>query len=154
MSTFYGLSSSEETSFNLINKIENQADYVIRFAYCLTLNMVDSEVLCQEVFKEAVQKGVAFWDKETRVLRNALFEIVWQKYNSQNSKSDVDEIKPNDLKISKVIKSMDLINRTVLVLIDALGVDPAFSFKLLGVSEQEGRQKLSDSRQQLVNFKF
>ena len=53
---------NRKSSFNLINKIENQADHVMRFAYCLTLNMSDSEDLCQQVFKEAVQKGLSFWE--------------------------------------------------------------------------------------------
>ena len=51
MSTFYGLGSGDEASFNLLSKIENQADHVIRFAFSLTLNNEDAEKLCWDFGK-------------------------------------------------------------------------------------------------------
>ena len=149
MSTFYGLGSGEETSFNLINKIENQADHVMRFAYCLTLNMSDSEDLCQQVFKAGVQKGLGFWSGDSRDLRVKLFQITWEKFNEKSYTED-----STVLTITAAIKSMDVKSRATLVLVDALGVDVETTFTLLGMNEAEGRNALSETRKQLVNFKF
>ena len=88
MSTFYGLGSGDEASFNLLSKIENQADHVIRFAFSLTLNNEDAEKLCQETFKEAVQKGLGFWDVDARQLRTKLCRLTWNLFNSATNKKE------------------------------------------------------------------
>lgn len=149
MSTFYGLGSGDEASFNLLSKIENQADHVIRFAFSLTLNNEDAEKLCQETFKEAVQKGLGFWDVDARQLRTKLCRLTWNLFNSATNKKEV-----TSYDVSKLLGQMDIKTRTVLTLVDAMGIDTAEVFQLVGITDKDGRDILAKARQQLVNFKF
>ena len=149
MSTFYGLGSSEEESFNLLSKIETQADHVVRFAYCLTLNISDAEELCQDTFREAVKKGLSFWDVDTRQLRIKLCKITWEKFNEKTYSNE-----KSGYTITSLLSEMDAKSRTTLTLVDAMGVDASEAFNLVGIAEEEGRQILAKARQQLVNFKF
>ena len=49
---------------------------------------------------------------------------------------------------------MDIKTRTVLTLVDAMGIDTAEVFQLVGITDKDGRDILAKARQQLVNFKF
>ena len=149
MSTFYGLGSGEEESFNLLSKIETQADYVVRFAYCLTLNISDSEELCKETFGEAIKKGLGFWEVDTRQLRIKLCKITWEKFNHRSFSKE-----RSSYTVTGLLGEMDTRARSSLTLVDAMGVDAREAFNLIGISEEEGRQILARARQQLVNFKF
>jgi len=130
-----------------IENLCQEADLVYRFGYALTLSTVGAAELVNETYARIVDDLPSLIDEDSLKIRLFLVRNAWDVYQSWSK-----EFRPTLTPIHDFLVAISIEVRTVLILIDGIGLTPKEVSQVLRVDEAEVRRNLAEGRSKMIRF--
>lgn len=128
-----------------VENLCQEADMVFRFGYALTLSSVGAAELVKETYARIVPELPNLLDEESLKLRLLLIRNAWDVYQGWSQ-----EFRPTVTPIHGLLEKLSLEARSVLVLIDGIGLTPKEVGQVMRTDEQDVRINLAEGRRHLT----
>ena len=130
-----------------VENLCQESDMVYRFGYALTLSTVGAAELVKETYARIVSEIPVLVDEDSLKLRLILVRNAWNVFQGWSK-----EFRPTVTPIHELLASLDTEVRTVLILIDGIGLTPKEVSQVVRMDEVEVRRNLAEGRRKLVRF--
>lgn len=130
-----------------IENLCQEADMVYRFGYALTLSTVGAAELVNETYARIVSDLPSLLDEDSLKLRLLLIRNAWDVHQSWSK-----EFRPTMTSIHDFLVGFSIEVRSVLILIDGIGLTPKEASQVLRMDEVEVRRNLAEGRSKMIRF--
>lgn len=135
---------------DVINFYDDQlvprADMVYRFAFAASLNLDVASKLVRQTFEDVAANVEALHRKGTVGLNGELLSVCWNHFKSSERKQAI----ATKSQVVKVLGSLSVEERVILVGVDVLGMTANDLMKVVGIEPVPFRRFLANARRTLL----
>ncbi|MFW7380434.1 MAG: hypothetical protein ACOH5I_16600 [Oligoflexus sp.] len=130
-----------------IENLCQEADLIYRFGYALTLSTVGAAELVNETYARIVSEIPSLMEEDSQKLRLFLIRNAWDVYQGWSK-----EFRPTLAPIHELLAEATIEVRSILILIDGIGLTPKEVAQVIRMDEVEVRCNLAEGRRRMIKF--
>jgi len=139
---------NEELVTAYIERVHSEADRIYRFAFAVVLNADQAFSCVEKTFMHATSSLQELLGKSTEDIRLSLLEGCWQHLEKM-------QVAPNNkASLEKVLSTLSLKQRAILVAVDVLGVTLGQAMQIFTLPEADVLCDLAKARKTVISFDF
>ncbi len=141
-----GVSEGMATFF--VEKLCQEADFVLRICFALLLNTPNAQGAVQDIYQRLLPLLSELLREDSTTIRARLAKMAWE--HCTNRKSQESDTTP----LGNFLKTLKFEERGALVLIDEAGFSHDETANIMGLNADAVRQHLVNARQALITNKI
>lgn len=130
-----------------VENLCQEADMVYRFGYALTLSTVGAAELVNETYARIVPDLPNLLDEDSLKIRLILVRHAWDIYQVWSK-----EFRPTVTPLHEFLAQLGTETRSVLILVDGIGLTPKETAQVMRIEEVEARRHLAEGRRKMIGF--